>query len=559
MNPNNLHNAEQRSDPKTAPRGHSMSRPPAGDELRCDVSPVIVDNDSQDQDLSSTGPVAFFHSIIEVRLLERRFLRIVLHNGPKGTTAHSIRSMVDYNPWVLSLNSVSKAGSRLAGSLRVSLSVLVCWLALAGSAHAEARSPRIFLSCPQSCFEPYLKQELNYFDVVRDRHEADFLLLIVRQRAAGGGERITLTVLLQPLPLADLSPPSGTPVRARHGEVRRQNAVAPARPSYTRELYSPPGAPAELTRKMLLGAVVGALFVELADTEHQSAFSVVLKRRNGRELSQIDDPWDYWTVTPATDGNVELGRGFHFAYLDSSLTLRRTTDKDKLRLRGSYSRQFSRFHLEDGSNVRGDVYGWAGRALYARSLGKHWALGSAGTVASREYENLKTHTHFGPVLELNIFPYDRNASEQLRMAYQAGVWTNWYFEPNVAGRMRESRHYQALTMIADLNQRWGTVQLAVQLNSFLNEPKLARLASTASLNLQLFEGFALNLLGGASWIGDQISLRRHPLSDVELLLATAQQPTDYSVTFEFGFSYTFGSVHNTIVNPRFGRLDLEED
>lgn len=447
----------------------------------------------------------------------------------------------------------------LPRSVRSLLVVVACWLAFTPAARAASRTPRLFLSCPQTCFEPYLKQELSYFDIVRDRHEADFTVLVIRQRAAGGGERITLTLYLETRAAPDAPTPRGAPVRARRDDDGHLDGLDSLRVAHKRELYSPPGATAEQTRRLLLGAVLSALFAELVDTEHEAAFSVGLKRRGGVSLSTLDDPWDYWTIAPATQGNIELGRGFHFILVDSSLTFRRITDTDKIRVRGSYSRQLSQFRLENGSNVRGDVYTWGARALYARSLGQRWALGSAGTIAAKEYENLKAHTHFGPVLELNIFPYVRNASEQLRAAYQAGVWTNWYFEPNVSGKTREILPYQALTLIADMNQRWGTVQLALQLNSFVNEPKLARLAGTAGLNLQLFEGMALNLVGNAAWIGDQISLRQRPLTDVELLLGTAQQATNYSVTFEFGFSYTFGSVHNTIVNPRFGRLDLEED
>jgi hypothetical protein len=45
--------------------------------------------------------------------------------------------------------------------------------------------------------------------------------------------------------------------------------------------------------------------------------------------------------------------------------------------------------------------------------------------------------------------------------------------------------------------------------------------------------------GPASYIQDQINLRARAVL--------------------FGFSYTFGSVHNTIVDRRFGRVDLEED
>jgi hypothetical protein len=69
----------------------------------------------------------------------------------------------------------------------------------------------------------------------------------------------------------------------------------------------------------------------------------------------------------------------------------------------------------------------------------------------------------------------------------------------------------------------------------------------------------INLEGQASFVRDQINLRQRPITDRELLLWTALQKTSYIFEFQLGFSYTFGSVHNTIVNPRFGRIDLEEE
>jgi hypothetical protein len=46
---------------------------------------------------------------------------------------------------------------------------------------------------------------------------------------------------------------------------------------------------------------------------------------------------------------------------------------------------------------------------------------------------------------------------------------------------------------------------------------------------------------------------------VDLLLGTAEQETSFDLQLELGIVYTFGSIHNTIVNPRFGRLDLQEE
>jgi hypothetical protein len=42
-------------------------------------------------------------------------------------------------------------------------------------------------------------------------------------------------------------------------------------------------------------------------------------------------------------------------------------------------------------------------------------------------------------------------------------------------------------------------------------------------------------------------------------LWTVEQPTEYTFDVQVSLNYTFGSKHDTIVNPRFARVDLEEE
>jgi hypothetical protein len=405
-------------------------------------------------------------------------------------------------------------------------------LLLSGSTQAKESRPKLFLSCPQTCFEPYMRQELSYFDIVRDRHLSDITLLVVRQRAANGGERFAV---------------SG--VRPGDGA-----AVPVARTLSTR-----PAAPAEEVREQLRDVILRVLYSSLQSTPHAHVFQLALPRRDGSALSQLDDPWDYWTVSPELIGNAAAQSGFHYAVLTSALTLRRTTELNKLRLRGSYTRQFNRVRLSDRSEADGDWFAWDGRVIYARSVGERWAIGFASTERANQLENLRAHLHGGPVVELNLFPYSQNVSKQIRIAYQAGPWMSWYFEETASGKHHEARPYHALSVVADVNQRWGSVQWAVQLTSLLDEPGRYRLGSTALASLQLFQGFAVTLQGMGAVVRDQINLRARPLTDIELLLGTAEQSTNFHLELEFGLVYTFGSIHNTIVNPRFGRLDLQEE
>jgi hypothetical protein len=399
----------------------------------------------------------------------------------------------------------------------------------------EPSRPKLFLSCPQQCFEPYLRQELSFFDVVRDPHLADVTLVIVRQPSAGGGERFSVTPA-----------------------TRRGASDAPPMP-IPRAIVAAPGTAAHAARERLLRLVLGVLYTELIGTEYEDAFQLSLPTRGGAALSTLADPWNYWVVTPELSGEGDGGSGYFSIEGTAALTLRRITSLDKVRLRGAYVRRWSGFRLEDGSRIRGDVSGWDTRTVYARSLAEHWALGVVATGRSSEYENLQGHIHGGPLAEYNLFPYSQNASRQVRLAYQAGVWANWYFEENEAQRLREARPYHALSLIVDVNQPWGSIQWVGQANSFLDDPERYRLSSGAVLSLRLFEGLAVNFEGKAALVRDLINLRRRTIRDEELLLWTAEQPTDYTFEGKLAITYTFGSVHNTIVNPRFGRVDLDEE
>ena len=51
-------------------------------------------------------------------------------------------------------------------------------------------------------------------------------------------------------------------------------------------------------------------------------------------------------------------------------------------------------------------------------------------------------------------------------------------------------------------------------------------------------------------INDQISLKKENASQEEILLRLRQLATGYSYFLSFGINYRFGSIFNSVVNPR---------
>jgi hypothetical protein len=72
------------------------------------------------------------------------------------------------------------------------------------------------------------------------------------------------------------------------------------------------------------------------------------------------------------------------------------------------------------------------------------------------------------------------------------------------------------------------------------------------VELRLKKGLSLNVGGGGSWIRDQIYLPAGDATTEEILVRQRQLATSYSYSVYFGVSYTFGSIFNNVVNPRFG-------
>ena len=69
----------------------------------------------------------------------------------------------------------------------------------------------------------------------------------------------------------------------------------------------------------------------------------------------------------------------------------------------------------------------------------------------------------------------------------------------------------------------------------------------------LFRGFSLDIRGNAARVKNQIYIPREQIPDEDVLLERRQLGTNFEYSFDIGFSYTFGSMFNNVVNPRMSR------
>jgi hypothetical protein len=94
--------------------------------------------------------------------------------------------------------------------------------------------------------------------------------------------------------------------------------------------------------------------------------------------------------------------------------------------------------------------------------------------------------------------------------------------------------------------------LRASYQNYLHDWSKNMISLGGNLSLRLAKGLNFHLSGGGSIIHNQLSLPKRGASLEEVLLRRRQIATSFTVYSYFGLSYTFGSIYNNAVNPRFG-------
>lgn len=63
---------------------------------------------------------------------------------------------------------------------------------------------------------------------------------------------------------------------------------------------------------------------------------------------------------------------------------------------------------------------------------------------------------------------------------------------------------------------------------------------------------SLQISGGVAHINDQVNLKKGDILETNKLLELRELSTQYRIEGGIGLTYTFGSIYNNVVNPRFG-------
>ncbi len=397
----------------------------------------------------------------------------------------------------------------------------------------DTAAVRVFLDCPvYLCDFDYFRSELASVNWVRDRMESDVQVLVSTQQTGSGGTEWTLTFL----------------GRARADgllDTLRYDGVPNESPDATRKA---------LVQRVRLGFVRYVSRVSGADAVTVSFGG----RGKSTQTKSGRDPWRYWVFQTQINGFMNGESLQRFRNFFGSVSANRVTEAWKTNIEYDESYNDSRFEIPDttvasGSDVITNLQRSYGiNVLQVRSLSSHWSLGATGSVSSSMYLNQHRAWSFAPAIEYDIFPYSESTRRQVRLMYSIGTSGYVYNDTTIYLKLRETIPFHRLTTAVGLTQPWGSVNVTGNANWFLSDASKRSSGLFGSVNLRLIKGLALNVGGSVNSLRDQVYLPHEPGTDTQILLQERQRATTYRYFMSFGLSYSFGSIYNNVVNPRFG-------
>lgn len=381
---------------------------------------------------------------------------------------------------------------------------------------------KIFLDC-QSCDMNYTRQQITFVNFVRDVKDAQVYILITEQNAGSGGSQFTFNY--QGLEIF---------------KGMNDTLVYTSNPDETSPIVRE-----KKTNMLQLGLLKYVartpLFIEI-EIRHNSEL----------EQEQVIDRWNNWVFALGTEPQFEAEESDKQFDLRNSLNITKVTPDIKIELEMDQNYSQRRVIDDEGGDTTYVTNEFQGDNLFVKSLGDHWSAGLKWNIGSSTRENYDLRTDLLPSVEYDLFPYSEATHRQLRFLYSAGIQYNNYIDSTIYNQVKENLFKQEVNIAFQIQEKWGSVNLSLLGSNYFNDFSKNRLELSTSLNLRIFRGLSLQISGSVAYLNDQINLKKGGISDADRLLQLRELSTQYRIQGGIGLTYTFGSIYNNVVNPRFG-------
>ena len=402
--------------------------------------------------------------------------------------------------------------------------------------HGPSDAIRAFLDCQGEtslgCSIEFFVLELPYVTWTRDRLFADVQFLVTTIRTGSGAFQYTVTSL----------------GRGRFAG-RADTAVVNTLPNESEDGV----------RRKLSGNVALLLVPYVRTTSVAPRLRLVYDAPAGAGQASpqsVKDRWNFFVLQLDGNGFLQTESRQTFANVDLDVRVRRVTEKNAVRFGWNQSVRYNRFEIDDSTAVTNTIRNGVFFVRAVKALGPRLSVGAVTNAGFSEFTNTQFVWRAAPVIEYNLFPWSQATSKQVAISYGVGPRYFRWKEPTIFGRSNEWRMQQELVLGSDVRQSWGSINATVRYASYIPDLRQWNLGLNGQTNLNLVKGLSFNIGGGASLIRDQIFLAAQNQTPEQILTQRRALASNFNVFVFTGLSYSFGSIYNSVVNPRLDFFNL---
>lgn len=376
--------------------------------------------------------------------------------------------------------------------------------------------------------DDFIRQEIPFINYVRDIQDADLYIISTSQQTGSGGSEYTYYL-------------TGQNQFASMGDTLKFSSSS------------------DMTREEIREGKVKVLKMGLMRYIMKTPLAEHISIGFTQPISEVvsEDKWNSWVFRSNINGFMNGQKSNQSYDVFGGISANHTTADWKLDFGLDFSKGENKFDL--GEDEEGNPLEYIStntdksfNAMVVKSLNDHWSIGGRTSVSASTYRNLDFQAGIFPGIEYDIFPYSESTRRQIRILYTIGYSYSQYADTTIYDKIEEGLFSHRLSVGVGVVQKWGSIDLSAGYSNYLHDWKYNNIYLNGSINIRVFKGLSFSIGGGGSIIHDQLGLVKGGATDEEILLRRRELETQYSYFTHFGISYTFGSIYNNVVNPRFG-------
>jgi hypothetical protein len=368
----------------------------------------------------------------------------------------------------------------------------------------------------------YIRKEIPYVNYVRDIKDAGVYIISTTQRTGSGGYEHTYFLVGQ-----------------------KENAGM----SDTISFVSSPDETRDEIRIKEVRTLKMGLMRYVAKTPLSKYMNISFSEPLSETVSS--DKWNSWVYRAQIYGYLNGEQSYKSTYLNGSLSASRVTEEWKINLRARYNYSIDEFDIDDDI-IKSEYNSTSFNSLIVKSISDHWSYGGSFSLGSSSYSNLDLALSIMPGIEYDLYPYSESTRRQLRFLYSIGYNFANYTDTTIYNKTEEGHFQHSLSVAYEVVQKWGSIDLNLNYSNYLYDWSKNNLSIYGGVDWRIVKGLSINFGVSASLIHDQLGLVKGGATTEEVLLRRKELATQFQYFTSFGLTFTFGSIYNNVVNPRFG-------